>query len=217
MKLSPLVCGIAAALLSSHIAPAALIPVVEYRMYDGYGGNGWYHDNGYTGTKVGGYLSGGKGQLTDGSKGNPIGGGYAAATPYIYWANFNPEIIFDLGQVYDVGHIRTYFLIHNSSATYLPDRVDIAFSNDGVTYGPTVSRVFAAEEKNPRGLYNVEIDYQLLPNDQSGRFVKLTYIRGVGHEWMAFDEVEFSGVVPEPAGLSLLVLPAVAAMRGRRR
>lgn len=204
----------AAGLALATSASAALIPVVEYRMQDG-ANNGWYNDNGYTGTGHGGYLTGGTGQLTDGYKGHPIGSGYANAIPYVYWANFNPEIIFDLGSVKTVGYIRTYFLIHNQSATYLPDRVDIAFSNDGITYGPTVSRIFTAEEKNPGGLYNIEIDYQLLPNQQTGRYVKLNYIRGVGNQWMAFDEVEFSAAVPEPAALSLLLLPALMLRRKR--
>lgn len=218
MSKSAITASAVVLLFAVTTAPAALIPVVEYSMYDGYAGNGWYNDNGYTGTNVGGYLSGGTGQLTDGSKGNPIQSGYAYSQPYLFWAGFNPEIIFDLGTPQAVGAINTYFLIHNPSATYLPDHVDIAFSLDGVTWGPTLTRTFTLSEQYPDPPYNVaEVNYEILPAPQFGRYAKLTYVREPSHSWMAMDEVEFTSLAPEPTTPLVLTTVAMACLPRRRR
>ncbi|HZZ42070.1 MAG TPA: hypothetical protein VFE58_03970 [Tepidisphaeraceae bacterium] len=200
------------------IAHAALLPVVEYDMVDGAEGNGWYNDNSYTGTNTAGYLTGGVGQLTDGSKGNDIGYGYSLAYPYLYWPEFNPEIIFNLGSPSTLTAINTYFLIHNPSATYLPDHVDLSFSFDGSSWSPPITRTFTLDEQYPDPPNNVaETNYQLLSTPQTAQYIKLTYIRSPDHEWMAIDEIEFTGTpLPEPTLLLLTTLTLFISRKRRR-
>jgi hypothetical protein len=76
-------------------AEAAAMPIlpVTYEMVDG---DSSYVDCLYSGTKLGGYLSGGLGELTDGviaadkHSSDPV--------PYVGWFIPNPIITFDFGQ-----------------------------------------------------------------------------------------------------------------------
>ncbi len=219
MKIKHLVA--AAILAASAAAQAAPITVATYSMPDGAPYFGAYYDNAYTGSNTGGFLSGGKGDLTDGVFGTSVVTGYGAWSPYVLWYQQSPVITFDLGAIHTLDSVTTYFKYYSSAAVYIPASVGVRFSSDGISFGATQVRSLSSTERYLSD--NMDGIYQLLATPGVGRYVELTLNNLPENAWIALAEVVFDGSlggvsnVPEPAS-GALILAALAAMglRGKR-
>jgi hypothetical protein len=90
MKLSKSVVAVSLAL--GLINNVLALDVVSYSMPDGANAWGAYYDNKYNGSSVGGFLSGGVGDLTDGVQTASVAAGYGAWAPYVFgMANPRPS------------------------------------------------------------------------------------------------------------------------------
>jgi len=204
-------------------AQAAPIAVAAYSMPDGAPYYGAYYDNAYNGNHNGGFLSGGTGDLTNGELTASVAAGYGAWAPYVLWYSQSPVITFDLGAIYTVDGVITYFKYYPQAAVNIPGSVGVRFSSDGINFGPTQLRSLTPTEREPAAGNDADAIYQLLAAPGSGRYVELTLNNGPENAWLALSEVVFDGslgaasTVPEPA-TAALILAALVAMgaRGRR-
>jgi hypothetical protein len=221
-----LVAGLVATTLALLAQPAnASISVMSYEMQDGANLHGAYYDNQYNGAhSAGGYLSGGTGDLTDGVLSADVSAGYGAWAPYVLWDGASPVLIFDLGAVYELSSMATYFKYYGQAAVYMPASMGLRFSDDGVHFGPAQLRSLTAAERNPGG-DNSNAAFELLSSNASGRYIELTLNNGPENRWLALGEVVFDGVpggtplsVPEPgsASLALLALVGLGLARAKK-
>lgn len=186
----------------------ANITVASYSMQDGANAWGAYYDNAYTGSRSpSGFLSGGTGDLTDGVLTASVAAGYGAWAPYVLWDGQSPVITFDLGATHTVNNITAYFKYYPGAAVYIPESVNLRFSNDGLNFGSDQLRTFTSSEASPGGNDSDGI-YQLLTTSASGRYVELTLNNNPANRWIALSEVTFDGTasapVPVPAAMWLL-------------
>ena len=219
MKILPGIAAITISLgvlISAHAQP---ITVQSYSMPDGPALFGAYNDNLYNGTNVNGFLSGGVGDLTDGVLTAQVTQGYAAWAPYVLW-QIQPTITFDLGSLYVVSNVTSYFKYYPQAGVYIPDFVGLRISNDGINFTAIQSRIFSPAELVPGG-NDANGIYQLLPSMVTARYIELT-LNNPNAVWLALSEVTFDGTpgsltstvaVSEPetyailiAGLGLLVV-----------
>ena len=184
--------------VAAPVAPSTW-PVVSYTLSPDGANNGWYNDNGD--------------DLTDGVYGGPVGGGYAAWSPYVLWDNVSPTITFDLGQSRSVGSITGYFIAYPSAAVYLPTQATVSFSDDGVLFGQGI--VQALWDDTPL-TNDMPFELSLLASPGQGRFVSVT-LQTPGR-WFALGEVSIQSAVPEPESWALLLagLGVVTTLRSRR-
>lgn len=206
----------------------ASITVSSYAMPDGANLYGAYYDNAYTGTKdLSGFLSGGKGDLTDGVLSVSVAAGYGAWLPYVLWDGQSPVITFDLGGVFALTGITSYFKYYPQAAVYLPANIGLRFSLDGLSYGADQTRTFSPAERLPGGDDSDGIEALLLA-PANARFVEVTLNNGPEDRWLALSEVVFDGAassvvtggaVPEPgtAALALVSLLGLGLQRLRQR
>lgn len=192
------------------------IIVSSYSMPDGADLHGAYFDNLYSGVSDSNrFLSGGKGDLTDGVLTDSVAAGYGAWAPYVLWSGISPKITFDLGGLYALSDVTAYFKYYPQAAVYIPASVSLRFSSDGVSFGSAQQRLFDNAERAPGGNDSDGI-YQLLGGSATARFVELTLNNGPENYWLALSEVEFDGVpttamnnVPEPGTGPLLFVAAI--------
>lgn len=218
--LGHLLCGFAAAALALN-AHAGLTPLT-YNMVDGAPLHGAYYDNAYSGTSAAGYLSGGRGDLTDGVTTASVVAGYGAWAPYVLWDGISPVVTFDFGSVHTLTSMLTYFKFYGSAAVYMPGSMGLRFSDDGLNYGATQLRTLSDAERT--GSDNTDGVFELLSGPVSGRYVELTLNNGPQNRWLALGEVVFEGTpggtaqnaLPEPATVPLVAL-ALVGLAGLRR
>lgn len=215
-----LLAGLAAAALALN-AHASLTPLT-YNMVDGAPLHGAYYDNAYNGTSNAGYLSGGRGDLTDGVTTASVVMGYGAWAPYVLWDGISPVITFDFGSVHTLSSVLTYFKFYASAAVYMPGSMGLRMSDDGVNFGSTQLRTLSDAERT--GSDNTDGVFELLSGPVSGRYLELTLNNGPQNRWLALGEVVFEGTpgglaqqaLPEPGTVSLAAL-ALASLAGLRR
>jgi MYXO-CTERM domain-containing protein len=200
----------------------AHIVVTSYSMQDGANLHGAYYDNLYSGShSPAGYLSGGKGDLTDGVLSASVAAGYGAWAPYVLWDGLSPVISFDLGGTYTLSHVTAYFKYYPQAAVYMPGSVGLRYSDDGVSYGAEQLRSLSLAERSP-GANDSDGVFELLTGTGSGRYVEMTLHNGPENRWLALGEVVFEGTpgatttVPEP-GSAALALVALAGLGWSRR
>ncbi|MCX7098817.1 MAG: discoidin domain-containing protein [Methylococcales bacterium] len=198
MKPNYLIAGLALTL--SLTANADPITVATYSMVDG-APNNLYYDNTYTGSNNAGFLSGGKGDLTDGTLTASVALGYDHWAPYVLWDGKSPVITFDLGDEYTLNSVTGYFKFYASAAVYLPSSVGLRFSNDGVNFSFAQLRPFSAAERSS-GADDSNGIFELLPTIASARYVELTLNDGPENRWIALSEVTFDGSLGGTANVS---------------
>lgn len=187
-----IISGIAAITLALGMlsgAHALPITVQSYSMLDGPALFGAYNDNLYNGTNVNGFLSGGVGDLTDGVLTALVAAGYGAWAPYVLW-QISPTITFDLGSLYDVSNVTSYFKYYPQAGVYIPSSVGLRISNDGINFTTIQSRIFSPAELVPGG-NDANGIYQLLPSTVTARYIELTLSNP--SLWIALSEVTFNG------------------------
>jgi hypothetical protein len=200
--------------------PSPLLAVQSYTGIDGPQGYYGYDDQSYNGSRAGGWLSGGKGDLTDGVKNTSVAGGYWAWSPYVMWDGASPVLTFDLGSSQLVDSVVAYFNYYPQAAVYIPLAASLRFSGDGVNFGAAQLRNFSDVEQLPGGNDAVPFYELLLGGPGTGRYVELTLT--TAGRWTALSEVELRGVtasVPEPQtwALWLAGLGAWGGLVRRRR
>ncbi len=214
--------AITASVLACATPAQALVapPLIDVTSYSGTDGGPvghyGYDDNSYSGQRSDGLLSGGEGDLTDGTKNVMVGSGYWNWSPYVMWDGASPVLTFDLGARHDVVSIRTYFNFYPNAAVYIPPSAQIRFSDDGAQFGTAQVRLFDTSERSPGGNDSTP-SYELLSSAGQGRYVELTLT--TPGRWIALSEVEFSGMpssVPEPGSWALMAA-GVAALGARLR
>ena len=226
-----ILAGFLAGVLAGALATAANASIVvdNYSMQDGALLHGAYFDNDYNGNhSASGFLSGGKGDLTNGVLSADVSAGYGAWAPYVLWDGFTPVITFDLGAVYTLSAVTSYFKYYPAAAVFMPDSIALRFSGDGVNFHASQLRLFSDVEQAPGG-DNADGVEQLLAGTEVARFVELTLNNTLHNRWLALGEVVFEGSlggvipgannVPEPTGLALggVALLALFGGLGRQR
>ena len=190
MKIIPNIAAITLALGMLSSAHALPITVQSYSMLDGPALFGAYNDNLYNGTNVNGFLSGGVGDLTDGVLTASVGAGYGAWAPYVLW-QISPIITFDLGGLYDVSNLTSYFKYYPQAGVYIPGSIGLRISNDRINFTTIQSRIFSPAELVPGG-NDANGIYQLLPSTVTARYIELT-LSNPNAFWLALSEVTFNG------------------------
>jgi hypothetical protein len=204
------------------LAHASLIAPITYSMANGNTGSKPWLDLTYSGTSPmgndsidGAALFGGLGELTDGMVGQSLLSGTEAG--WVGWTRSSVTITFDFGSIQNFSDAQFYSAntATPGSGIYLWQSAVFQFSNDGVTYGSTITRnTTAGEQADTTSRY---IDTTL---NSSGRYAQVTFNRG-GGPWIFISEAQFFTAAPEPstagivlAGLALCM--AVAAGKFRR-
>ncbi|NDY92986.1 PEP-CTERM sorting domain-containing protein [Ideonella livida] len=209
----PLLAGLLLPMTGHALAPIA---VQSYSGPDGPYGFYGYDDQTYSGSRAGGLLSGGTGDLTDGVVGGSVGSGYWNWSPYVMWDGVSPVLTLDLGTEHLVQSVQTSLIAYPSAAVYIPTEARLRFSTNGVDYGPEIVRTFSAAE---RALGNdATPTYELLSSGAaSGRYLQLTLVSA--GRWTGLSEVTLLGsaaAVPEPTPLALLAA-GLSLLAWRRR
>lgn len=216
--------GAGLAALGLLASAQATIVVASYDMPDGADLHGAYFDNGYNGAhSAARYLSGGKGDLTDGVLSASVSAGYGAWAPYVMWDGLSPVIRFDLGSTYTLSSVTAYFKYYAQAAVFMPGSVGLRYSDDGVNFGAERLRGLSMAERNVPGGDNSDGIFDLLTTPGSGRYVEMTLHNGPENRWLALSEVVFDGTpgaatsVPEPGSAALAALALAGLGWSRRR
>ena len=228
-------------LLASNLFAAQLIPV-SYSMNNGDSHSfKTFHDDTYNGSGNPNldtsFLSGGLGQLTDGLFGNDnfldtgCGGGAIVSYCWVGWINTNPvTITFDFGAIEDITQIDVHGSDWNTDQIQFWDTAVYSFSNDGVTFGNSITRNTIASDHiqvvgdpghNTAHFINQDVT-------QSARYAQIQLsptinTGGNAGRFISVDEVQFLGAGPvgaqnpEPATITLLAGGLLADLYFRRR
>lgn len=203
--------GIGAALCASGwtgAAEAAATPIapVTYEMIDGDG----YVDSLYSGTEVGGHLSGGLGELTD--------GGIAAdeysvnPAPYVCWFSQNPTITFDFARVISLASVTSCYE-HETPFSGVHTPKEFSF---GVVGGPSLIQTVIDQAGDAPQSTTLTFATDLV-----GQYFDMTIVQGVTGDtsWAMVSEVAFtSASLPLPKGLPLMLAGlGMPGWTGRRR
>jgi hypothetical protein len=191
-----LTAGFFVAACASVSVSAAVISPVSYAMIDGGSGVFPYQDDSYSGTNMGGFLSGGLGELTDGV----IASQHWNVTPgpYVGWRFISPEITFNFAPLADLANVTFRFDDANGIGNvFLPDSLSFDFGSGFTAATPTVTS---------EGVLGV-FSYNFTGINASTFTVRIDSAR----EWVMLTEVSFNGTmaptggVPEPASWAMLI------------
>lgn len=202
---------------ASASASAATLSPVSYSMVNGRTGFQNYLDETYGGPGASGnplvassLLSGGLGQLTDGVIGtNDILAN--GSFDWVGWLEVTPIVTFDFGSVVTIETLA----VHAASVSNVFGDVDLPgsilweFSNDGVSFGTSLTRTTSSAESN-----DPSSQWLSSSTSQSARYVRATLSDGV-QPWIFVSEFAFTGV-PTPGAAGLALMAAVAGLRRRR-
>jgi hypothetical protein len=186
----------AAAMLPSG-AGAAVINPTTYSTINGGIGSFNYADDAYTGTNIGGFLSGGLGELTDGivatARWNSTPG------PYVGWRFISPEITFSFEPLDDLAKVTFFFDdAQGAGGVFLPGSLSFDFGSGYVLGTPTIT------SQGNLGVYtydftNISADSFKVRIDSD-------------QEWVMLTEVDFEGTltpaiapIPEPASWAMML------------
>ena len=200
-----------------------------------------FHDDTYTGSGNRNvdtsFLSGGLGQLTDGLFGNDnfldtgCGGGSIVSYCWVGWVNTSPVVItFDLGAVKDISQVNVHGSDWNTDQIQFWDTAVYSFSNDGVSFGSTITRNTVASDHIPvpgDPLHN-EAHFINQNVTDTARFVQIQLspdfnTGGNAGRFIFVDEVQIfgpdpvGGQTPEPATITMLTGGLLAGLYFRRR
>lgn len=202
---------------ASASASAATLSPVSYSMINGRTGFQNYLDETYGGPGATGnplvassFLSGGLGQLTDGVIGtNDILAN--GSFDWVGWLEVTPVITFDFGSVVTIETLDVHAasISANFGDVDLPGTVVWEFSNDGVTFGTSLTRTTSSAESN-----DPSSQWLSSTTSQNARYVRATLTDGV-QPWIFVSEFAFTGV-PTPGAAGLAMLAVAAGLRRRR-
>lgn len=186
----------AAALLLATSAQAASVLPTSYEVQLPNNGVFAYQDDSYSGTNINGFLSGGTGDLTDGT----IAAAHWFTTPgpWVGWSDVNPEIVFRFTTGTVINTIDFYFdNAMGAGAVSLPTAVQLSYLGGSINVLPTITT------DNILGRYSYDIG-SLGLTSLSARLIR-------SNQWTMLTEVDFTGTnptaggVPEPASWAMLI------------
>ena len=148
-----------------------------------------------------------------------------AAPNNFYWlsssgvADGDPavELTFDLGvgASYDIDSVHLWNYSATNGVLRWIKTVDVSFSSDNVTFGNTIDDLtFADVPTNTQ----VGVDTVAFSTVSNVRYIKFSNITNGGDaSFLAFSEIRFGSVVPEPSTTALLGLGGLALILRRRK
>jgi len=122
-----------------------------------------------------------------------------------------PKFVFNLGGVYNLNTISIAMFHAPTWGLHAPSALNVAFSADGVNYGPTFS-LTGFDDSTPMGYCALVIkDFAVAG---AAQYVKVDVIPWTSGAWMHLGEFMFDGSpVPEPATMSLLAVGLLGLIR----
>ena len=127
------------------------------------------------------------------------------------------ELTFDLGvdASYDIDSVHLWNYSASNGVTRWLKTVDVSFSSDNVTFGNTIDDLtFADVTRNTE----VGVDTVAFSAVSNVRYIKFSNITNGGDtNYLAFSEIRFGSVVPEPSTTALLGLGGLALILRRRK
>jgi hypothetical protein len=122
-----------------------------------------------------------------------------------------PQLIFNLGAKYSLNTISLAMFHAPTWGLHAPSSLDVAYSDDGINFGPTFS-LTGFDDSTPAGYCAVVItDFAVTG---SAQYVKIAVNPWTTDAWMHLGEVMFD--VPEPATMSMLGLGLLGLIRRKK-